>query len=241
MKCGKISMILALSLCLLTACRAGTEPAAPQETEAETDKARAAFTAALDRLETEGVYPDGSTSADKGVDDFYAQDHYEDKYAILDVDGDGKEELLLCHGDDCMAGMFTAVYGFDPETETLREELVEWPGLTLYDNGYIRAESSHNQTSGNLWPYMLWRYDETADKYVQQYVVHSTADGSPEENAGERYFVNPASEDGWNEEKPMDEAEYLAWEQSWMEGGEEIRPEWQSVSVPGADLSQAAG
>ena len=235
MKYGKIGLILALSLMLLTSC--GERADDVQSTETEQEQTRAAFAAALQRLEQEGIYPDGSTRAERGL----SED--QDQYAILDVDGDGKEELLLQHENDCMAGQFTAIYAFDPETERLREELMEWPRMRIYENGSLLAESSHNQTCGNLWPYALYRYDQQTDAYVQTHRVHSRDQImiSGKEEDKEVYFVNAASEDDWNEETPISQAEYLAWEKTWKDGAEEIQPDWKEILVPGVDLTQAAG
>lgn len=235
MKHGKNGLILAFSLMLLTGC--GERADDVQSVEAEQEKTQAAFAAALQRLEQEGVYPDGSTGAERGLSE------YQDQYAILDVDGDGKEELLLQHENDCMAGKFTAIYGFDPETESLREELREWPEMQIYENGYLVAESSHNQTCGNLWPYALYRYDQQTDAYVQTHRVHSRDQAliSGKEEDEEVYFVNAAAEDDWNEETPIPQAEYLAWEKTWKDGAEEIQPDWKEISVPGVDSDQAVG
>ena len=85
----------------------------------------------MERLEADGVYPDGVRNEDMGFPGMDDRTHYEDQYAILDVDSDGKEELLIQHGDNCMAGMFLDVYGYDTE----------------------KTHSARNSPSGLLWLY----------------------------------------------------------------------------------------
>ena len=58
-------------------------------------------------------------------------------YAITDIDGDGYEELIINYSTASMAGMFAAIYGYNPETDTLTQEFVSFPSVTFYDNGII--------------------------------------------------------------------------------------------------------
>lgn len=238
MKSSRILLTSALLAALLTGC--GSQEPSETETPGPAPDARSVFEDAIHDLEEQGLYPDGSTSADKGTDSFYTEDYYVDQYAILDVDNDGAEELILRHEDDCMAGMFTAIYSFDVETETLRTELVEWPGLYFYDHGLIRADASHNHTNGDSWPYVLYCYDKEQDLYVPESAAHSwkqalKPEGYPAEadtsGTGSVYFVNDA-ENMLDESNPMDEADYLAWEQGWQADAQELQLDWQEVQVP---------
>lgn len=234
MKSSRVLLTSVLLMALLTGC-GGKEP--PEEPVKQAPDARSVFEAAIHDLETQGIYPDSSTSVDKGIDN--TNDHYVDQYAILDVDNDGAEELILRHEDACMAGMFTAIYGFDVETETIYTELLEWPGLYFYDNGLIRADASRNHTWGESWPYTLYRYDQEQDLYVPEATAHSwqqelKPEGYPAEadvsGTGSVYFVNDADH-MMDESNPMDEAEYLAWEQGWQTDAQELQLEWQDVEV----------
>ena len=64
------------------------------------------------------------------------------RYDIADVDGDGYEELYLVQDGGYMAAMVALI--LDGQGGKLRAELSEFPTLTAYDNGCIRADASHN-------------------------------------------------------------------------------------------------
>ncbi len=87
-----------------------------------------------------------------------------DRFAICDVNGDGRDELITQTNAAPMAGQAEAVY--DEDGNTL---LSEYPLVTYYDNGYLTAGWSHNHgMAGNtLWPYTLLKYDGDAGKYVK--------------------------------------------------------------------------
>lgn len=91
----------------------------------------------------------------------------DNSYAISDVDGDGYEELIISYSTASMAGMFEAVYGYNPETDTLTQEFMGFPSVTFYDNGMIKADTSHNQSYGEFWPFSLYQYNAASDSYSQ--------------------------------------------------------------------------
>lgn len=88
-----------------------------------------------------------------------------ERFAICDVNGDGKNELITQRNNTYVAGQVERVYDADGN-----ELLAEYPLPTYYDNGYVTAGWSHNQgVSGDkLWPYTLYQYDSSAGKYVQE-------------------------------------------------------------------------
>ena len=52
----------------------------------------------------------------------------------------------------------------------VREEFVEFPAVTFYDNGIVRADWSHNPstvTDSEFWPFTLYVYGEDEDSYVE--------------------------------------------------------------------------
>lgn len=62
----------------------------------------------------------------------------------MDIDGDGEEELIIRYVLGPVGGMREVIYGFYGG-DFLMEELLEFPPLVYYDNGFIRADASHNQ------------------------------------------------------------------------------------------------
>ena len=67
-----------------------------------------------------------------------------------------------------MAAQAEYVFKYDPEAKKLQTEFSEFPALTFYDNGIIKAEWSHNQglAGDNFWPYSLYQYAPETDSYV---------------------------------------------------------------------------
>ena len=120
---------------------------------------RLAFGKALWDIYQKGVLPDGSALDYNGME--AAQNN---AFAITDIDGDGKEELLLLWDHAVMAGMECTVLGYDGEA--VYAELSVFPSLRFYDNGAVEADWSHNQgLAGDFWPYDVYRYDEKSDTY----------------------------------------------------------------------------
>ncbi len=91
-----------------------------------------------------------------------------ENFAICDVNGDGKNELIIQRNSTYVAGQVERVYSANGN-----ELLAEYPMTTYYDNGYVAAGWSHNQgvAGDKLWPYTLYRYDSSAGKYVQEAAV----------------------------------------------------------------------
>lgn len=92
-------------------------------------------------------------------------------FAVTDIDGDGREELIVSYANASMAGMFEMVYDYNPVSGELKREFLDFPALTYYNNGIIKAEWSHNQGPGEFWPFTLYRYEPDSDSYETVGVV----------------------------------------------------------------------
>lgn len=109
--------------------------------------------------------PDGELDTSTLEDGFGKMS--DNRFAVTDIDGDGREELIIQYTNACMAGMFERIYDYDPGSGELKCEFLNFPALTYYSNGIIKAEWSHNQGRGESWPYTLYRYDAASDSYVE--------------------------------------------------------------------------
>lgn len=157
---------------------------------------------------------------------------YDNQYSVMDIDDDGKEELLINYANTrTMAGMVVYIYDYDRETKEIHIEFVGWPDMTVYDNGYIKDEASHNHGKSNLdnfWPYTLFKYNVQEDKYecvanvdAWQYQISEYVAPDPEfpkekdvDGDGIVYYNHKESD------HIMDNAEYEAWCQQYNEGKE---------------------
>lgn len=158
----------------------------------------------------------------------------ENKFAINDVDGDGKEELIIVYTTDAMAGMAEYIYGYDAINDDVVEKFVAFPSITIYDNGVITADISHNQgvAGDTFWPFFLHQYHKETDKFEEVAFVdawdksyrETNYDGSsfPDEldidGDGFIYFVQKGEE----EKIPMDKAEYKEWLDSYIGMAKEL-------------------
>ena len=109
-------------------------------------------------------WPDGTDCEYEGGRSSMA----DNTFAILDVDRDGAEELVIRYFTSAMAWKSAKVYGFDESTGNFYEELWEFPfDITFYDNGIVTAGLSHNHgpVCDSLWPYTVWQYNEAFDSY----------------------------------------------------------------------------
>ena len=206
----------------------GSEPVNVPTAE-EVQTARKTLEDAVETLRTTGTLPGFEALVGDEMSTEY-------RYTITDIDGDGFEELLLMQGTGVMASMDYLV--LDGQGGQLRAELEAFPSLTFYENGYVRADASHNQgLAGDFWPYALYRYDAESDSY-QQVAVADAWDGRlyaqdyagnpfPKDvdvsGAGIVYYVaengDLYGQDGALAPAPMDQADFEKWEASWQGSG----------------------
>ena len=176
-----------------------------------------------------------------------------DRFAVRDVNGDGRDELITQTNAAPMAGQVETVY--DGDGNTL---LSAYPFMTYYDNGCAKAGWSHNQgVAGNtLWPYTLFKYDEDAGKYVHIADVdgwdrsirdtYLSYDESvipfPEEvdKDGDGFVYYIIEEEGGYAPvygEPMDYGDYALWADRYL-GGNVVRPSYFSLSKENIALIQ---
>lgn len=166
----------------------------------------------------------------------------DNSFAVTDIDGDGREELIICYANATMAGMFEVIYDYDPERGQLRQEFLMFPSITYYDNDVIIAQASHNHSRGeDFWPIDLYRYRADSDAY--KWIGHvdtwsrnfsETFDGVenkpfPEEldadGDGILYNIQDESPDSVSydyEDYRFNKADYEAWYQEIMAGAKEV-------------------
>lgn len=203
-------------------------PKTPAVSEGE-QAARTAYCAAL-----EGVYYDRVLPEDWDFDT--EMDPAEHRFAVLDVDGDGAEELLLICEARFTAGRSAMLFGYDSKTDTLQPEFSSYPLVTFYDNGIIQAMWSHNQglAGEDFWPYDLYQYDAETDTYAFVAMVDAW-DGNYWD---ETYVMEPFPEDvdadgdriiyyvmqnyDYDRSNMMDGPDYEAWLAGYTGGAQEI-------------------
>ena len=153
-------MLLAAAGCQNGSGETAAEPANTEEPSAEAPadqseyaaKADEAYKAAVEKLVNDKVFPTGEDTGFE-ADSFFG-DMDENKYAIADVDSDGKDELIISFTTAPVAGEVEQVYGYNDADGTLKLKLNEFPLVTYYTNGIAEVGWSHNQgwAGDRLWP-----------------------------------------------------------------------------------------
>lgn len=198
----------------------------------------------LKEIYNEHKLPDGSELGYDGGSDFA-----ENKFAIYDIDFDGSEELIISYTTSYMAGMMALVYDFDSNLDTLTEELVEFPALTFYNNGIVKADASHNQGLAGeaLWPYSLYKYDGELDKYILVAIVDAWDKSCNDTNYLGTKFPEDIDKDGdgivyyimtdgeYELNTPVDLEEYNKWINSYLNEAEEISIPFMSFTDENID------
>lgn len=157
------------------------------------------------------------------------------RFSVCDVDGDGREELILLYTTTIVAGERGFVYDWDEATGELRKQLEEFPLLTFYDNGAVMAGWSHNQgNGGSFWPYFLYQYLPETDSYQQVGAVDAWdkalgLEGYPDEvdasKTGFVYYITTEGDITWDH--PVDASQYQAWlAPTWGRPGSFPFPMW---------------
>lgn len=204
----------------------------------------AAYRTALEDVLYNKVFPDGVECGGLGTES--DPGNY---FAVFDIDGDGREELLIKYTLASMAGMREAVYDYDGENDRLRAELSEFPLVTYYENGAVEAGWSHNQglnafSSDEFWPYNAYRYDRDADAYVKIGMVDAwdktvseknyAGDAFPEEvdadGDGILYSLMDTIERYYAPDTLVDGPALAEWQESCRSNGAEIAVPWQALT-----------
>ena len=208
------------------------------EAESKTEQSNAgdlgrkeAYKAVLENLYYHNTLPNGN---DYGFNEF--RNITDNRFAIFDIDSDGKEELIIEFTTTMLtSGMVEVIYGYMPESKMVKEELTEYPILKFYKNGVIEALWSHNHSmSEALWPYTLYQYNPETDTYLVVATIEAW-EKSISDTKGEIVFPDQADIDGdgivyyiqaegeYGYHNPVDFAEYKEWRESYIGDGTEIQ------------------
>ncbi len=134
-----------------------------EENNYNADVMKAAARTALEKIVNDRILPDGSAL---DYDDSFGA-LSENRFAVCDVDGDGKNELIFSIVNAPSVGMSETIYGYDAKDGSFYPKLTEFPAISYLENGFLKAGWSHNQGLANPdnWPYTLYRYDTESDSY----------------------------------------------------------------------------
>lgn len=224
------------SLAAALAEKAPSEENTPLEISTdEIEALPAAYGKALWDVYRQGILPDGHQLeyTDTGMAE-------ENQFAVCDVDGDGRKELLIRWSNTvAMAGM--AEYVLDSDGGQCYTELSEYPSIYYYDNGSVEADWSHNQgKAGRIWPKNYYCYNAEKDIYesfgsMDAWDKSLQEEGFPDDidadGDGLVYYLLPADWEGDYEKKvTVDGSAYEAWRAECVGEANLIRPAYQELT-----------
>ena len=189
-------------------------------------EARAAYVRVLENLLNNSVLPDNSDGT--GI----FSDMADNTFAVADVDGDGREELVLLTRPDIYAGYRGWVLDYYNNALVIQHE--GFPSFTFYSNGAFAEDDSHAQGvwTDTFWPHSLYRYLPESDSYElaghlsawEKQVSDINPDSLPpfptekdKSGAGILYYIHPISSYEYlntSESRvniAVDQSVYLAW------------------------------
>ena len=170
-------------------------------------------------------------------DVFTNQNIFTIRFAYLDIDKDSHKELLF----QCDRGpKLYFIVGMVPEA---REDSVlkienECSGnCELYNNGLIKSEWNHNQTSMDFWPYTMFQYDADEDLYQVKYhvyaadqTIYSEAYSEEADRDGNGTTCIYYEDDSEESKVSMDDSEVIALENELTGGADLIEIEWLEIN-----------
>ncbi len=194
------------------------------------------YSGILSRLIAAWQLPDG------GI--YYSADHdemEENQFAVVDIDRDGREELLIKWTNTITAGEFQAIYDYNPADGEVKLEFRETPSLIFYDNGVIKAEWLHNQVPPtDFWPFTLYQYEPESDSYVEAGSVSAWdkveegwdfPDERDVDGDGRVYEIEkPGEEYSDYEGFKYNQADFDEWFGGLTEGAKEVSVDYQPIA-----------
>ncbi len=165
----------------------------------------------------------------------------DENFAVLDVDADGEDELLVTISNTYTAGMCTVVYDYDAGTNDVRVEACTGFMAKFYP-GMIRVDASHNHGHAGdvLWPYSILTYDQEKDVYTDTFYVDAWSKeitdydismdmAYPEEIDTEHDgFVYLITENG--QQQILNRKNYESWEAAMFAQKEPLDIPWQKIT-----------
>lgn len=162
------------------------------------------------------------------------------QFGVCDVDGDGREELLLAYSTAMAADQGTYVLDYRADTDTLLLQSPDRFGLDplFYENGAVLSPWSHNQGfGGRFWPYDVYRYDPQTDGYTSAGSADAWDREISDQNSDFPAFPEDLDVSGSGflyyldgDDTPVDEAVYLRWLEGHTGGTGPLPVEWFALT-----------
>lgn len=208
------------------------EPSVPAPAADPASAAQDAYVRVLEDLLYRCTTPDGECWPPLDEENCVGfEDMSRNTFALADVDGDGREELVLLTRPNIYAGYRGYVLDYDADLDHVRVQFEGFPSFTFYSNGALAEDDSHAQGvwADDFWPHTLYRYLPGTDSYEEAGHVSAwekkVSDRMPDalppfptekdiSGAGILYYIDPRTEYSVLEGRfsmAVDESVYLEW------------------------------
>ena len=230
--------------------KADTLPEARPLRDAKADPAaRAAFSDLLFKVIRENRLAYRGETRDNLLDT-YMGSLASNSFALLDVDGDGSEELLLTVTGAVMANQGTYVFSHDDGARLPELEYVSFMPA-FYDDGTAVSILSHNHGLApgleGFWPYTVSAWQADQDIYDTVYEVDAWQKEYSESNYEGEHFPDETDEDGngvvymlyeggyGGKVHYLDDEAYRLWNRRLSESKNRLEPRMRTLSEENAE------
>lgn len=175
----------------------------------------------------------------------------DDQFAVYDIDGDSRDEMILLWTTASASDTLMYVYEYNAEADAWTMEICCSPSVTVYDDGMILAEDLYDQGYAvTITPYTVYTYNENTDSYIAAGAVdcwdRAATDGMdgevfPEEydtdDSGVVYMIDYAGYIGYSGGYCYSQSEYDGFVASLIGDKEELDIDYLNLSD--ANIDQA--
>lgn len=165
----------------------------------------------------------------------------DDLFAIADIDGDGKAELVFKRLAACVAGYWGLTYTYNTDTKNVEVKYNTGPYATYYATGYIRFDISHNQGPSSIWPCTYGKFENgqivllyDVSNWDKSLSSHEFPDEQDLDGDGCIYYITDRAT---GETRTVDKPEYDAFMQG-LNIGEEMPIDYKSYTAENVNAIQ---
>lgn len=151
-------------------------------------------------------------------------------FAIADVTGDGKDDLIVSFNNTFTAAMHTKIYSYNEAQNSAEELAIVSVLCDFYTGGLITSYANHNQSPGDLWPGSVVKFNGQSFEKIASFwnwnIDYQKTDFpyyADKDGDGVVYYFGL-------EDTPIDKAAYEAKKAAVYDGHTQLSMNWQSIT-----------
>ena len=213
------------------------------------DARHVAFLKAAQNFVDHKKFPDNEVIDNESINDVFGLN----KIAIADVNGDGKQELIIQFTTSSVSEMREYVCGFNEKTNKLTVNYIGSPDMEYFDNGCIKEHAMRNKGWDSVYDFLMFN-DKTQEYENAKGVIVWNKKKSPLDPNEEKpfpdkidvtgdgfvYFISDDTFDGAKDsDEPVDTPIYKAWVKKYIGGAKQVEIEWFPANTLGIKMLKA--